>query len=77
MLEITVNTKQMIAFIWTMIAVAVSIIIVLAPVSPFYVGLGPWQMSLLLFFVSILVLTLPVYLLLALWHVLSEKPETD
>jgi len=77
LLEITVNAKQMIAFIWTMIAVAVSIIIVLAPVSPLYVGLGPWQMSLLLFFVSLLVLTLPVYLLLALWHVLSEKPETD
>jgi len=76
-LEITVNVKQMIAFIWTMVAVAVSIIIVFAPVGPLYIGLGSWQMSLLLFFVSLLVLTLPVYLLLALWHVLSEKPETE
>ncbi len=76
-MEITINAKQMIAFIWTMIAVALSLIIVLVPVSPFFVGLGPWQMSLLLFFVSVLVLTLPVYLLLALWHVLSEKSETD
>jgi len=77
LLEITINAKQMIAFIWTMIAVAISLIIVLAPISSYFFGLGSWQMSLLLFFVSLLVLTLPVYLLLALWHVLSEKSETD
>jgi hypothetical protein len=77
LLEITINAKQMIAFIWTMIAVAISLIIVLAPIGPYFFGLGSWQMSLLLFFVSLLVLTLPVYLLLALWHVLSEKSETD
>ncbi len=76
-MEITINAKQMIAFIWTMIAVALSLIIVLAPVSPFFFGSGPWQMAVLLFFVSVLVLTLPVYLLLALWHILSEKSETD
>ena len=87
-MEITINAKQMLAFIWTMIAVALSLIIVLAPVSPlkvvrdatdltFFFGSSPWQMALLLFFVSVLVLTLPVYLLLALWHILSEKSETD
>jgi len=76
-LEITINAKQMIAFIWTMIAVALSLIIVLAPVSPFFFGSSGWQMGVLLFFVSVLVLTLPVYLLLALWHILSEKSETD
>ena len=75
-MEITINAKQIIAFIWTMIAVALSFIIVLAPVSPFFFG-GQWQMALLLFFVSVLVLTLPVYLLLALWHILSEKSDTD
>jgi hypothetical protein len=77
LLEITVNAKQMIAFIWTLVAVAISLIIVFAPISPYYFGLGLWQMSLLLFFVSLLLMTLPVYLLLALWHVLSEKSETD
>jgi hypothetical protein len=77
LLEITINVKQMIAAIWTMIAVAISLIIVLAPISPFFVGLGQWQMSLLLFFVSLLVLTLPVYLMLALWHVLGERSETE
>jgi len=77
LLEITINIKQMIAFIWTLIAIAISLIIVFAPFSPFSVGLGQWQMSILLFFVSLLVLTLPVYLMLALWHVLGERPETD
>jgi hypothetical protein len=76
-LEITINIKQMIAFIWTLIAIAISLIIVFAPFSPFSVGLGPWQMYVLLFFVSLLVLTLPVYLMLALWHVLGERSETD
>lgn len=77
LLEITINVKQMIAFIWTMVAVAISLIIVLAPASPFFIGLGLWQMSVLLFFVSLLVLTLPVYLMLALWHILGEKSETE
>ena len=75
--EITVNVKQMIALIWTLIAIAISLIIVFAPFSPLYVGLGQWQMSVLLFFVSMLLLTLPVYLILALWHILGDRTETD
>jgi hypothetical protein len=77
LLEITINFSQIIAFIWTMIAIAISFIIVFAPVSPFLTGVGAWQMGVLLFFVSILVLTLPVYLILALWHVLSERSVDD
>lgn len=76
-LEIAVNFKQMVAFIWTLIAVIISLIIVFAPFKPFSVDLGQWQMSVLLFFTSLLLLTLPVYLLLAIWHVLGERIETD
>jgi hypothetical protein len=77
LLEITINFSQIFAFIWTMIAIAISFIIVFAPVSPFFTGASGWQMGVLLFFVSLLVLTLPVYLLLALWHVLSERSDPD
>ena len=76
-MEITINFKQMVAFIWTLIAVIISLIIVFAPFSPLPVDLGQWQMSVLLFFVALLLLTLPVYLLLAMWHVLGERSETD
>ncbi len=79
MLEIPINIKQIIAVIWTIIAVAISIMIVFAPLNTFahFSSSLPWQAEVLLFFVSLLVLTLPVYLMLGLWHFLSEKSETD
>jgi phage shock protein PspC (stress-responsive transcriptional regulator) len=46
-----------------------------------YGGLGtyygpPWQWLVALFFGLLLAITLPVYLLIALWQILS-KPNTD
>lgn len=77
LVTVSINAKQLIAVIWTFIAIALALAIVLAPTSPYYFGIGPWQISLLLFFVALLVMTLPVYLLLALWHCVAEKSETD
>ena len=84
MVEVSINTKQAIAVIWTLIAVVVSLIIVLTmglPSYGVYGGLGtyygpPWQWLVALFFGLLLVFTLPVYLLIALWQILS-KPNTD
>lgn len=79
-MEITVNAKQAIAAIWTLIAIAISLIVVLAmgfPSSFFggsvsYYG-PPWWMLVAAFFGVLLVITLPVYLLLALWGIVSKS----
>jgi hypothetical protein len=74
--EITINAKQIIAVVWTIIAFVISIIIVLAlgyPTSGTYsVFGGPWQYLVALFFGLFLVITVPVYLLIALWHIVSK-----
>jgi uncharacterized membrane protein len=78
--EISINAKQIIAVIWTIIAVVISLIIVLAlgyPTSGNYsIFGGPWQYLVALFFGLFLVITVPVYLLIALWHIVSER-DTD
>lgn len=77
-MEITINSKQMIAFIWTIIAIAISLAVVLSPIGYYYgyYGFGPWQYSLLLFFGSLLIMTLPVYLLIALWAIVAKNSES-
>ena len=81
MLEFTVNVKQGIAILWTLIAIVLSLILVLTIGYPYiypysgYVSI-PWQLLVGLFFGLLLVITLPVYLLIALWQILS-KPNTD
>ena len=83
-MEVSINTKQAIAVIWTLIAIVVSLVIVLTMGLPFYGvygGLGTyygplWQWLVALFFGLLLVITLPVYLLIVLWQILS-KPNTD
>ncbi len=74
-LVFTANAKQMIALIWTMISVVVSLIVVLTfgyyPYFPIQ-----WQSAAILFFAVFLVMTLPIYLLIALWHIVSERVET-
>lgn len=78
-LEITINTKQAIAIVWTLIAIVLSLIIVLGMGFPFSVFGGsyyygvPWWMMIALFFGVFLVITLPVYLLIALWSIASKS----
>jgi hypothetical protein len=75
--EFSINVKQGIAVIWTIIAFVISLIIVLALGFPTYstygsVFGGPWQWLVALFFGLFLVITVPVYLLIALWHIVSK-----
>jgi hypothetical protein len=76
-LEITINTKQAVLAIWTLIAIAVSLIIVLGMGFPFgFFGVSsgpPWWLLLFAFFGVLLVITLPVYLLVAVWGMLSKS----
>jgi uncharacterized membrane protein len=71
LLEITINAKQLIAAIWTIIAIVVSVVMV---VSFWHDYDGPWYLHVAIFFGLMLLITLPVYLLLALWEAL-RKPE--
>jgi hypothetical protein len=81
MLEFTINAKQLIAVIWTLIAIVLSLAIVFAWPSVFsIIGISsstgsvsqPWPTQLALFFGLLLVIALPMYLFLALWQVLSK-----
>jgi uncharacterized membrane protein len=75
--EITINAKQIIAVVWTIIAAVISLIIVLAlgyPTSSTYgVFGGPWQYLVALFFGLFLVITVPAYLLIAVWQIVSKS----
>lgn len=76
-MEISINAKQVIALIWTIIAFVISLIITLALGIPTF-GLSsglfaPWQWLVALFFGLFLVITVPVYLLIALWHIVSRS----
>jgi len=75
-LEFTVNAKQMIIIIWTLISVVLSLVLVLTYSLPYFPYFGSWQMLIGLFFTLLLVMTLPVYILIALLQVLS-KSETS
>jgi uncharacterized membrane protein len=76
MLEITINTKQAIAFVWTFIAVAVSLIVTLGMGFQYLRGTSysavPWWLLIATFFGVFLVTTLPVYLLIALWGIATR-----
>ena len=72
-LEITINTGQAIAIIWTFVAIVLSAIIALELGFPYsimgtYYSSMPWWLMLAAFFGIFLVITLPVYLLVALWQ---------
>jgi len=80
-MEISINTKQVIAIVWTIIAFAISLIIVLAMGMPAYYTYGvsfatPWQWLVALFFGLFLIITVPVYLFIALWHIVSKWEST-
>jgi hypothetical protein len=73
-MEVTVNIKQASALVWTLIAVALSLIVVLA--MGFDYSMMPWWVIIAAFFAVFLVITLPVYLLIALWSIVA-KPEAE
>ncbi|MCJ7423134.1 hypothetical protein MUP01_02555 [Candidatus Bathyarchaeota archaeon] len=72
MVEVSINTKQAIAVIWTLFAFGLSLAVVLTLGVPYYFA-GSWQMLIALFFALMLLITLPVYLLLALWQIMSKS----
>jgi len=80
-LEITINTKQVIAAVWTMIAIIISLIVVLAMGLPSALGGtifagAPWWFMIAAFFGVFLLITLPVFLLIALWAI-ATRPENE
>jgi len=80
-LEITINTRQAIAIIWTIIAIVISLIVDLGMGIPSvltgttFAG-APWWFIVAAFFGIFLLVTLPVYLLLALWG-LAARPDNE
>jgi uncharacterized membrane protein len=74
-LEITVNAKQAIAFVWTFVAIAFSLIVTLATGWPNSIigGTAPWWVMIMVFFGVFLLTTLPVYLLIVLWELVAKS----
>ena len=80
-MEFSINVKQGIAIIWTIIALIISLIIVIAIGWPTFSTFGSvfpaaWQWLVVLFFGLFLIMTVPVYLLIALWHIVSKWDST-
>jgi len=73
MLEFTINAKQVIVIIWTLISVVLSLVLVLTFSFPYLPYYGSWQMLIALFFALLLVMTLPVFILIALLQVLAKS----
>ena len=74
--EITVNAKQVIALVWTLVAIVLSLIVVLAmdlPSSGSSLSSAPWWLMIAVFFAVFLVITLPIYLLIALWGITTRS----
>ena len=72
MLEFTINAKQLIAVFWSLIAVVLSLVIVFY-MGAFFGTSVTWPTLVALFFGLLLVITLPVYLFMAIWQVLSKS----
>jgi hypothetical protein len=74
LLEISINTKQAIALIWTLFAFGLSLAIAFA-INNGLTGSSalPWWELTGIFFGLFLIITIPVYLLLALWHITSKS----
>jgi hypothetical protein len=70
------NLKQLFALLWTLISIVISLIVVLS-LGYFPYFILSWQTMVMLFFAVFLVMTLPIYLLIALWHIVSEKAESE
>jgi magnesium-transporting ATPase (P-type) len=71
MLEFSVNSKQMIAIVWTLISIALSLSVGIS--MGFSIQSGLWQLPLGMFFVLLLIMILPVYLFIALWEITASE----
>jgi hypothetical protein len=78
--EFSINGKQAIAIVWTIVAIVIALIIVWAMGTPTgqFGGLffAPWEWLVALFFGLVLIITVPVYLLLVLWSFVSRSDNT-
>ncbi len=74
-MEFSINGKQALVIIWTLISLVVSLIVVLSFGYMYYPYgyFAPGLLSVALFFGILLIMTLPVYLLMALWQMLSRS----
>lgn len=70
-LEISINSMQAIAAVWTLISIAVSLAVALSFGNPLH--FSSWQLPLGIFIALLLVMVLPAYLLVALWHIMCEE----
>jgi ABC-type glycerol-3-phosphate transport system permease component len=70
-LRFSINLKQLVAVVWTVISMAVSLTVALS--LGFSLTPTPWQLSLAVFFALLLVMILPAYLLITLWHITEEE----
>jgi len=82
-LEITINAKQVIAIVWTLVAIVLALLVTLATGLPNSIIGGsvstspaPWWAMIAVFFGVLLLITLPVYLLIVLWALVT-KPENE
>jgi uncharacterized membrane protein len=82
-MEITVNARQVIAVIWTIIAIAISLIVVLGMGFPTtflggsFIAGAPWWLMVAAFFGAFLIITVPVYLLIAIWGIATVRYEEE
>jgi hypothetical protein len=79
--EFSINGKQAFAVVWTIVAIVIALIIVVAMGNPTFgefggLFLAPWQWLVALFFGLVLIITVPVYLLLVLWSFVSRSDNT-
>jgi uncharacterized membrane protein len=71
--QFTVNAKQIILVLWTLISVIVAVVIALSLSSVYSMYYLPWQLLLGVFLGALLAMLLPVYLFIALWSWLSGR----
>jgi hypothetical protein len=74
LVEISINTKQAIALIWTLFAFGLSLAVALTINNFMTPGTAlPWWELVAVFFGLFLIITIPVFLLLALWQITSKS----
>jgi hypothetical protein len=72
MLEFTINAKQLIAVLWSLIAIVLSLVIVSSLAT--YWGISvTWPTLVSLFFGLLLLIVLPMYLFMVVWQLLSKS----
>jgi hypothetical protein len=85
-LRFSFGMMQLIALVWTAFMVVLALVLAISLFAPSFVASPffpresvvsvtwgvPWQLLVLMFFVFLLVLVGPVYLLLYVWHRLSK-----